>query len=63
MYYDSSFIKKQQEKIFMKYKNLNIEELLHKLQSDVLIKQIKTFEINLDLSRTFIMIFCESTYD
>ena len=49
MYYDSSFVKKQQKKIFMKYKNFNIEKLLHKLQSDVFIKQIKTFKINFDL--------------
>ena len=63
MYYDSSLAKKQQEKIFMKYKNFNIEKLLHKLQSDVFIKQIKIFEIDFDLSRTFIMILCESTYD
>ena len=47
----------------MKYKNLNIEELFHKLQSNVFIKQIKTFEIDFNLSRTFVMIFCESTYD
>ena len=63
MYYDSSFVKKQQKKIFMKYKNFNIEKLLHKLQSDVFIKQIKTFKINFDLLWTFVIILCESTYD
>ena len=63
MYYDSSLIKKQQEKTFIKYKNFNIGKLLHKLQSDVLIKQIKILEINFNLSRIFVMILCESTYD
>ena len=63
MYYDSNFVKKQQKKIFLKYKNFNIRKLLHKLQSNVFIKQIKTFEIDFNLSRTFVMIFCESIYN
>ena len=63
MYYDSSLAKKQQKKIFMKYKNFNIEKLLHKLQLNVFIKQIKIFKIDLDLSQAFVMIFCKSTYD
>ena len=63
MYYDLNFVKKQEKEIFMKYKKFNIEKLFHKLQSDVFIKQIKTFEIDFDLSRAFVMIFCESTYN
>ena len=47
----------------MKYKNFNIEKLLHKLQSNVFIKQIKTFEIDFDLLQAFVMIFYKSMYD
>ena len=63
MYYDFGLQHKQQKEIFMNYKNFNTEELLHQTQSNVFIKQIKDFKINLNLSRVLIMILCESTYD
>ena len=47
----------------MNYRNLDIKELLHQTQSDVFIKQIKIFEIDLNLFRASVMILCESTYD
>ena len=47
----------------MNYKNFNIKEFLHQTQSNVLIKQMKNFKINLNLFRTFVMILYESTYD
>ena len=63
MYYDFGLQRKQKKEVFMNYKNFNTEELLHRTQSDVLIKQIKTLKINLNLCRAFIMILCESIYD
>ena len=47
----------------MNYKNFDIEELLHQTQSNIFIKQIKTFEIDLNLFYVFIMMLYESTYD
>ena len=63
IYYDFDLQHKQQKKIFMNYKNLDTKELLYQTQSDVLIKQIKIFEINLNLFRVSMMILCESAYD
>ena len=63
MYYDFDLQHKQQKKIFMNYKNLDTKKLLHQTQSDVLIKRVKIFEINLSLFHTFVMILCKSTYD
>ena len=47
----------------MNYKNFNTTALLYQTQSDVFIKQIKTFKIDLNLFRAFMMILCEPTYD
>ena len=47
----------------MNYKNLDIEELLHQTQSEVFIKQIMIFKIDLNLFRASVIILCESTYD
>ena len=47
----------------MNYKNFKTEELLHQTQSNIFIKQIKTFKIDLNRSRASVMILCESTYD
>ena len=47
----------------MNYKNFDTEKLLHQTQSDVLMKQIETFKINLNLFRISVIILCESTYD
>ena len=47
----------------MNYKNFNTEELLHQMQLDIFIKQIKIFKIDSNLSRASVMILCESTYD
>ena len=63
IYYDFDIQYKQQKEIFMYYKNFNTEEFLHQTQSNVLIKQIKIFKINLNLFRAFVMILYESTYD
>ena len=63
IYYDFSLQHKQQKKIFMNYKNFDTEKLVHQTQSDLLIKQIKIFEINLNLFCASVMILCESTYD
>ena len=63
MYYDFDLQRKQQKKIFINYKNLDTKEFLHQTQSDVLIKQIKIFKINLNLFRTSVMILYEPIYD
>ena len=47
----------------MIYKNFNTEKLLYQTQSDVLIKQIKIFKIDLNLFRASVIILCESAYD
>ena len=47
----------------MNYKNFNTKELLHQTQSDVFIKQIKIFKINLNLFRASVIILYESIYD
>ena len=47
----------------MNYRIFNTEEFLHQTQSDVLIKQIKTFEIDLNLFCASVIILCELTYD
>ena len=63
MYYNFDLEHKQQKKIFMNYKNLDTEKILHQTQSDVLIKQIKILEFNLNLLCISVMILCEPTYD
>ena len=63
IYYDFDLQCKQQKKIFRNYKNFNTEKLLHQTQSDVLMKQIKIFKDDLNLSCASVMILCESTYD
>ena len=47
----------------MNYKNFNTEKFLHQTQSNIFIKQIKIFKINLNLFRASVIILCESTYD
>ena len=63
MYYNFDLQRKQQKKVFMNYRNFDTEELLHQTQSDVFIKQIKTFKIDLNLFRASVMILYESKYD
>ena len=63
MYYNFDLQCKQQERFFMNYKNFNTKKLLHQTQSNVFIKQIKIFEIDLNLSCASVMILCESTYN
>ena len=63
MYYDFDLQYKQQEEIFMNYRNFNTEEFLHQTQSNILIKQIKIFNIDLNLSRASVIILCKSTYN
>ena len=63
MYYDFDLQYKQQKEIFMNYENFNTEKLLHQTRSDVLIKEIKTFKVNLNLFCAFVIILCKSTYD
>ena len=63
MYYDFDLQYKQQKKIFINYKNFDTEKLLYQTQSDVFIKQIKTFKINLNLFRISVIILCKSAYD
>ena len=63
MYYNFDLQHKQQKEIFMNYKNFNIKEFLYQTQSNVFIKLIKTFEINLNLFRASVMILCESVYN
>ena len=47
----------------MNYKNFNTKEFLHQTQSNVFIKQIKIFEIDLNLLCVFVMILCKLTYN
>ena len=63
MYYDFDLQRKTQKKTFMQYQNLEIEDILHNDKSNVFIDQIKIFELNVNLSRTSVMILCKSTYD
>ena len=63
MYYDFDLQRKQQKEVFMNYKNFDTEELLHQTQSNVFIKEIEIFQIDLNLFRTSVMILYESTYD